>query len=101
MIWAGFMVVLPVGRHRKKSKKITEDEKMPYDANLDKTLWEEKVEVGDYVFEVKVMQYNEGTKKINIQRFRGEMFNKLGRVTPEEAEAIMPLLQKAIEEAKK
>ena len=74
---------------------------MPYDANLDKTLWEEKVEVGDYVFEVKVMQYNEGTKKINIQRFRGEMFNKLGRVTPEEAEAIMPLLQKAIEEAKK
>jgi len=74
---------------------------MPYDADLDKTLWEEKVEVGDYVFEVKVMQYNEGTKKINIQRFRGEMFNKLGRVTPEEAEAIMPLLQKAIEEAKK
>ncbi len=74
---------------------------MPYDANLDKTLWEEKVEVGDYVFEVKVMQYNEGTKKINIQRFRGEMFNKLGRVTAEEAEAIMPLLTKAIEEAKK
>jgi len=74
---------------------------MPYDADLDKTLWEEKVEVGDYVFEVKVMQYNEGTKKINIQRFRGEMFNKLGRVTAEEAEAIMPLLQKAIEEAKK
>ena len=74
---------------------------MPYDANLDKTLWEEKVEVGDYVFEVKVMQYNEGTKKINIQRFRGEMFNKLGRLTAEEAEAIMPLVQKAVEEIKK
>jgi len=74
---------------------------MPYDANLDKTLWEEKVEVGEYIFEVKVMQYNEGTKKINIQRFRGEMFNKLGRITAEEAEAIVPLVQKAIEEVKK
>ncbi len=74
---------------------------MPYDANLDKTLWEEKIEVGEYVFEVKVMQYNEGTKKISIQRFRGENFSKLGRITLEEAEAIIPLVQKAVEEIKK
>lgn len=74
---------------------------MPYDANLDKELWGERIDVGDYAFEVKVMQYNEGTKKINIQRFRGEMFNKLGRITAEEAEAIMPLVQKAVEEIKK
>lgn len=73
---------------------------MPYDANLDKSLWEERVEVGDYTLEVKVMQYNEGAKKINIQRFRGERFTKLGRLTAEEAEAVLPLVQKAIAEIK-
>jgi hypothetical protein len=74
---------------------------MPYEANLDKELWGEKVDVGDYTLEVKVMQYNNGAKKINIQRFRGERFNKLGRLTAEEAEAVIPLVQKAIEEIKK
>ena len=87
---------------RKSARKNEkEDEKMPYDASLDKTLWEEKMEVGEFAFEVKVMQYNEGVKKINIQRFRGEMFSKLGRITAEEAEAILPLVQKAVEEIKK
>ena len=73
---------------------------MPYDANLDKSLWEERVDVGEYILEVKVMQYNEGAKKINIQRFRGERFTKLGRLTAEEAEAVLPLVQKAIEQIK-
>lgn len=74
---------------------------MPYDPNLDKTLWEEKLEVGEYTFAIRVMQYNEGNKKISIQRYRGEMFTKLGRLTAEEAEAILPVVEKAIAEIKK
>jgi len=73
---------------------------MPYDASLDEVLWQEKTEVGEFAFEVKVMQYNKGTPKINVQRFRGEMFTKLGRLTAEEMEALLPIMQKALEALK-
>lgn len=74
---------------------------MPYDQNLDESLWQKKVEVGEYNLEVKIMRYNKGTPKINLQRFRGERFTKLGRLTMEEAEAVIPLMKHAIEEMKK
>lgn len=74
---------------------------MPYDQSLDESLWQEKVGVGEYTLEVKVMRYNNGVPKISLQRFRGEMFSKLGRLTVEEAEAMLPLIEKAAQEIKK
>ncbi len=75
---------------------------MPFDPELDKTLWSEEKELENTKLSVSIKQYNEGTKKIQISRenanAEGEYkFSKLGRMTKEEAEAIAPMLQKAIE----
>ena len=75
---------------------------MPFNPELDKTLWSDEVRVGKFVLEVKVMQYGEGEKKIQIGRVQKEVpedegrFMKLGRLTKEEAEAVLPLFQEAL-----
>ena len=52
---------------------------------------------------VSVQQYNEGTKKLQISRENRRpasddwTFAKLGRMTKEEAEAVLPAIKKAIE----
>jgi len=77
---------------------------MPYNPEQDKTLWNDEVRVGKFTLEVKVMKYGEnGQPKIQINRLQKETpedegrFMKLGRITKEEAEAIMPLVEKAID----
>ncbi|MBW2992417.1 hypothetical protein KY345_04335 [Candidatus Woesearchaeota archaeon] len=76
---------------------------MPFDPNLDQKLWSETADFEATRITVSIMSYNEGEKKIQISR---ENFNqtrndysfaKLGRMTKEEAEAVVPLLQKALE----
>ena len=75
---------------------------MPFNPELDKTLWNDEVRVGKFVLEVKIMQYGEGEKKIQIGRVQKEVpedegrFMKLGRLTKEEAEAVLPLFQEAL-----
>lgn len=76
---------------------------MPFDPELDVELWKEEVVFEDRNTKVTVavMQYNEGVKKLQIGRanLRNEdwSFAKLGRLMKDEAVAIAPLVQKAIE----
>ena len=75
---------------------------MPFDPNLDQELWAESVDFEKTKITVAVKCYNEGVKKLQIgrenKRADGESsFAKLGRLTKEEAEAVLPLFQKALE----
>jgi hypothetical protein len=77
---------------------------MAFDTSLDKELFGEEVVFEITKIRVSVMSYNEGQKKLQISRVNlntesGEWrFSKLGRLVKEEAEAIFPLIQKAIAE---
>ncbi len=73
-----------------------------FDPNLDKELFAESSDFERTVIAVKVMAYNEGQPKIQITRQNKRAddalsFAKLGRMSKEEAEAVMPLLQKALD----
>ena len=73
---------------------------MPYDNSLDATLFEKKWENDSERITVSVRSYNEGPKKLQISResqnSQGEFrFSKLGRLTKEETEAIMPMMSEA------
>jgi len=76
---------------------------MPFNQELDKELFAETVEFESTRIKVGVYSYNEGEKKLQISRENmtasGEpRFAKLGRMTKEEAEAVMPLIEKALKE---
>jgi uncharacterized lipoprotein YehR (DUF1307 family) len=75
---------------------------MPYDANLDECLFSKSWENDFQRLTVNIYCYNQGDKKIQIAREaknrEGDFkFTKLGRLTKEEAQAVLPLLQEAIE----
>ncbi len=73
---------------------------MPYDASLDEVVFSKKWESENGRIIVSVYSYNKGQKKLQISRenksaddeFR---FAKLGRMTKEELEAILPFIQEA------
>ncbi len=74
---------------------------MPYDAALDKCLYSKSWENEAEKLVVSVYSYNNGPKKMqilrNIKDNNGDFrFAKLGRVNKEEAEAILPLMQEAL-----
>jgi uncharacterized lipoprotein YehR (DUF1307 family) len=74
---------------------------MPYDSSLDETLFSKSWENDAGRLTVSVYSYNNGPKKLQISREnrggQGELrFAKLGRLTKEEAEAILPAMQEAI-----
>ncbi len=74
---------------------------MPYDATLDEKLFSEFWETEVDRLTVSVFSYNKGVKKLQISRTskneQGELkFSKLGRMTKEEVEGILPLMQKAM-----
>ena len=76
---------------------------MPFDPNLDKKLFSEEKEFEKCRISVSIMSYNDGPKKMQVGRENknaaGEFqFAKLGRMTKEEAEAVLPMMTKAIEE---
>ena len=71
-----------------------------FDKSLDVVSFSESVDFEKSVITVAIHTYNEGTAKIQIGRQSkkadGELgFAKLGRMTKEELEAILPLLEKA------
>ena len=74
---------------------------MPYDSNLDECLFSKSYETESDRVTVGVYAYNKGTKKLQVSRERnnsqGEFkFAKLGRLTKEELESLIPLLQEAL-----
>lgn len=75
---------------------------MAFDPNLDKQLFAENIEFESTKITVSVQQYNEGVKKLQISRenanAQGEWsFAKLGRMTKDEAEKVIPAMQKALQ----
>lgn len=71
-----------------------------FDKNLDKELFSESVDFEKSKITVAVFSYNEGTSKMQITRqnkaTNGEFtFTKLGRLTKEELEAVLPLMEMA------
>ena len=75
---------------------------MAFDPNLDKQLFAETTKFETTRITVSVQQYNEGEKKMQISRENMNQnmewsFSKLGRMFKDEAEAVIPLMQKALE----
>ena len=74
---------------------------MPYDSDLDECLFSKSYETDSDRLSVGVYSYNKGTKKLQVSRERnnsqGEFkFAKLGRMTKEELQSLLPLLQEAL-----
>lgn len=74
---------------------------MPYDAALDKQLFAKSWEGEGTKITVSVYSYNNGPKKLQISRENytadGEpRFAKLGRMTKDELQAVLPFLQEAV-----
>ncbi|MDO8480955.1 MAG: hypothetical protein Q7S65_04005 [Nanoarchaeota archaeon] len=79
---------------------------MAFDKSLDKAMFAETATFETTKVTVGVYSYNGGEKKMQIARENmsqnGEWsFAKLGRMVKEEAEAVIPLMQKAIKELEK
>jgi len=75
---------------------------MAFDKNLDKELYSETKEFETSRIKVGVYSYNDGEKKLQISRENmnqdGEWtFAKLGRMFKDEAEAVLPMIKKALE----
>ena len=75
---------------------------MPYDASLDKQLFAKSHEVDGTKITVSIYSYNNGAKKLQLSRenqnAEGEWrFSKLGRMTKEEFEAVLPLLKESLD----
>jgi hypothetical protein len=75
---------------------------MPYDQSMDVSSFKETKEFADTRITVGVFSYNEGTKKLQVSRENQNQneewrFAKLGRMTKEEAQEIIPIMAKAIE----
>ena len=74
---------------------------MPYDSSLDKQLFTKAWEGEGTKISVSIYSYNNGIKKLQISRenfgAEGEpRFSKLGRLTKDEAQGILPLIQEAL-----
>ena len=75
---------------------------MPYDQEKDVSSFKESKDFGETRITVGVYSYNEGTKKLQLSRENQNQneewrFAKLGRMTKEEAQEVVPLVTKAIE----
>ena len=75
---------------------------MPYDKSLDVESFKESHDFGESRITVGVFSYNEGIKKLQISRENKTQddewrFAKLGRMIKEEAEVMLPIIQKAVE----
>ena len=74
---------------------------MAFDKNLDKELFSETAVFETSRIKVGVYSYNDGEKKMQISRENMNQegiwsFAKLGRMFKDEAEAVIPLIEKAL-----
>ena len=75
---------------------------MPYEKSLDIETFKEVKEFGDTRISIGVFSYNGGTKKLQLSRESRAQndewrFQKLGRLTKEEVQEIVPVMMKAVE----
>ncbi len=75
---------------------------MPYDKSLDVEIFKEVKEFDGTRVTVGVFSYNGGEKKMQVGRENqdasGEWrFSKLGRMTKDEVQAVVPVMMKAVE----
>lgn len=75
---------------------------MPYDPSLDEEVFKETKEFEETRVSVGVFSYNGGVKKLQLSRENQNAneewrFAKLGRMSKEEAQEIIPILTKAVE----
>lgn len=75
---------------------------MPYDKSLDAELFKETKEFDTSRITVGIFSYNGGEKKLQISRENKDQneewrFSKLGRLTKQEAQEVIPILMKAVE----
>ncbi len=73
---------------------------MPYDSSLDEQLFAKSFDTEDGRITVSVYSYNNGAKKLQIVRENKDpegalRFAKMGRLTKNEVEGILPLIQEA------
>ena len=73
-----------------------------FDPNLDKNLFSESIDFEGTRITVGVFSYNDNPTKMQLSRERinaegGSSFAKLGRITKEEAEKIIPIMKKALD----
>ena len=76
---------------------------MPYDSSLDECLVSKVWESDMCRITVSIYSYNKGTKKLQITRenkdAQGQFrYAKLGRMTKEEVEAVLPLMSEVVKE---
>lgn len=76
---------------------------MPYDSKLDSQIFAKSWENETTKLTVSIYSYNNGPKKLQISRenknAEGEStFAKLGRMTKDEAQAVLPYIQEAIKQ---
>jgi hypothetical protein len=74
---------------------------MPYDSSLDEQLFAKSFETDEGRITVSVYSYNNGAKKLQIVRENKDpegnlRFAKMGRLTKNEVEGILPIIQEAI-----
>jgi hypothetical protein len=74
---------------------------MPYDSSLDESLFSKSWEGEMSRITVSIYSYNKGAKKLQITRENRDpqgqfRFAKLGRMTKEEVEAIVPFIKEAV-----
>jgi len=75
---------------------------MPYEKSLDVEVFKEVMEMDGTRITVGVFSYNGGEKKLQVGRENqdasGEWrFSKLGRMTKDEAQAVIPVMKKAVD----
>jgi len=73
---------------------------MPYDKELDDCVFAKSWENDQEKLTASIFSYNKGTKKLQLTRenknSKGELrFAKLGRLTKEEIEALLPMIKEA------
>lgn len=71
-----------------------------FDKNLDKELFSESIDFEKCKISVAVFSYNNGTPKLQLSRENknasgNASFAKLGRLTKQELDAILPFIEKA------
>jgi hypothetical protein len=75
---------------------------MPYESNRDKEIFSKDVQSETGKIVVSVHSYNNGPKKLQITREVKDrdgqlIFAKLGRLSKDETEGILPLIREALE----
>ena len=76
---------------------------MPYDQSLDVAKFKETKDFGETRITIGVFSYNEGPTKLQLSRENMNAneewrFAKLGRMTKEEAQEVIPIMAKAVEQ---